>query len=261
MSGKRDNEKIDKTLITLSVDSATKERSVALLSGVSVLSLQQGGKGEKSSTSILRDIDEILQRASIRLEEVELFTIAIGPGSFTGLRAGIATIQSFAETLERPVVGVPTLHAIALAAGPSRRVVSLIHAGRGELFSQLLSVDEDENITELEGPIHITPRELLQRTNQFNEIITFAGSGAALLIDYYSIRANRAVSEGLHGANPNAPTGEGRFKFLPDVGPLAPYVGFLGVRNFEAGHFSSASALRPIYVRLSDAELNERCRV
>src|SRR3712207_6431136 len=147
--------------LILSIDTATNERSVAVLRGRRLLSLERA-ELEKSSASVLQGVDAALGRASLELGEVDLFAAAVGPGSFTGLRAGIATVQAFAATLGRPAVGVQTLHAIALASGSRDRVVATIPAGRGEVFAQVLSVDERGSVSELSKPAHIDPRVLLE---------------------------------------------------------------------------------------------------
>ncbi|MGH9903089.1 MAG: tRNA (adenosine(37)-N6)-threonylcarbamoyltransferase complex dimerization subunit type 1 TsaB, partial [Pyrinomonadaceae bacterium] len=120
----------------LSVDTATPIRSIAVARGARTLAVVRG-EGNTHSASALGEIDAALRAARAELSEVDLFAVASGPGSFTGLRAGLATVMAFATTLARPAVGVPTLHAVAHAAGAGERVLALIPAGRGEVFAQL----------------------------------------------------------------------------------------------------------------------------
>src|SRR5215213_11524682 len=121
--------------LILSVETATLSGSVALLRGEQVLAALAGDSGVSHSNTLLNDIDKLLHEAQIDLPQVDLFAVATGPGSFTGLRIGIATVKALAATLDRPCAGVPTLQAIALAAGESRRSVALLPAGRGEVFA------------------------------------------------------------------------------------------------------------------------------
>ena len=100
---------------------------------------------------LLAQIDALLEAAAAELREVELFTATVGPGSFTGLRTGLATVKAFAATLARPVVGVPTLHAVARTAGPAPRILASLPAGRGEVFAQFLRVAGDGDVEELGG--------------------------------------------------------------------------------------------------------------
>ena len=130
-------------LLALGVDTSTERRSVAVVRGGRLLAQSVNELREGGSASLLSDIERALSSASVRLVDVGLFAAAVGPGSFTGLRAGLATVKGLALVLAKPAVGVPTLHAIAYGARPAERVVALIPAGRGEVFAQLLSVSAE----------------------------------------------------------------------------------------------------------------------
>src|SRR5215212_8632457 len=136
----------------LSVETATLSGSVALARGENILAGFAGDSGVSHSNTLLNDIDKLLNEAHVDLPEIDLFAVANGPGSFTGLRIGIATIKGLAATLGGPCAGVPTLQAVALAAGESRRSVALLPAGRGEVFAQLFSVMKDGFVTALDEP-------------------------------------------------------------------------------------------------------------
>ena len=166
-------------LLTLGVETATEERSVAVARGARLLALRTcEPRGAGAGAGVLEDVDRALASARVRLEEVELFAAAKGPGSFTGLRSGLATLKALAATLRRPVVGVPTLHALAHAARPAPRLVALIPAGRGEVFAQLLGVDEAGVVEELCGPEHVPPARLLERLRGFGGGLKWVGGGA-----------------------------------------------------------------------------------
>src|SRR5215213_11858472 len=105
--------------LILSVETATLSGSVALSRGAHILAAFAGDSGVSHSNTLLHDIDKLLHQAQVELSEIDLFAVANGPGSFTGLRIGIATIKGLAATLGGPCAGVPTLHAVALAAGES----------------------------------------------------------------------------------------------------------------------------------------------
>ena len=114
----------DSTVI-LSVDTATPCGGVCLLQGGEVLASIPTTPNLSHSNTLLREIQEALATTGISLSAVDLFAVASGPGSFTGLRIGLATVKALAATLNRPCLGVPTLHAIARFAGPSASHFSL----------------------------------------------------------------------------------------------------------------------------------------
>ena len=218
--------------LILSVETATLAGSVALSRGAEVLSAWTGDSGVSHSNTLLSDIDRVLAEAQIDLSEIELFAVATGPGSFTGLRIGLATVKGLAATLDRPTAGVPTLQAVALAAGPSPRSVALLPAGRGEVFAQLFSVTEDGLVTELDQAVHISPQRLLEKYGSLESVL-WCGEGAV---------ANRALLED-------------RGRLAPTVANLATYIASLALRKFRENQLVHPNALQAIYVRPSDAEL------
>src|SRR4029453_16516405 len=101
-----------------------------------------------------------------------------GPGSFTGLRIGIATVKGLSFTLGRPCIPIPTLEAIAHSAGICEKVVGAFPAGRGEVFVQMFSVSPDA-VTPLDNPVHISPTAMFEKYAEFNAIC-WAGDGAVV---------------------------------------------------------------------------------
>ena len=182
-------------LLTLAVETATEKRSAAVARGRRLLALRSseprvGG----AAAGVLEEIDRALAEARVRLEEVELFAAAVGPGSFTGLRSGLATLKALAVTLGRPLVGVPTLHALAHASRPAERLAALIPAGRGEVFAQLLGVTSEGVVTELCGPAHVAPARLLEKMRGLGGGIKFTGGGA---FKYFELIREAAEASGL----------------------------------------------------------------
>src|SRR6185295_10462844 len=101
------------TPLILSLETATMGGSVWLGFGTVELATRIGDPKVSQSATLLQDINDCLDEAGVKLAEVDLFACASGPGSFTGLRIGIATLKALAASLGRPSIGVPTLHAVA----------------------------------------------------------------------------------------------------------------------------------------------------
>ncbi|HEU4507856.1 MAG TPA: tRNA (adenosine(37)-N6)-threonylcarbamoyltransferase complex dimerization subunit type 1 TsaB [Pyrinomonadaceae bacterium] len=217
--------------LILSVETATLAGSVALARGEQVLAASSRDAGISHSNRLLNDIDVLLNGAHVALSEIDLFAVATGPGSFTGLRIGIATVKALAETLGRPCTGVPTLEAIALAAGESERSVALLPAGRGEVFAQLFSVTQDGLVTALDNATHISPQKLLEKYGSLDDVV-WCGEGA---IAHSSLLTNGRVAE--------------------PVQNLATHVASLALKRFREGQLQAPDALQAVYVRPSDAEL------
>ena len=217
--------------LVLSVETATLAGSVALTRGEQVVAASSSNSGISHSNRLLNDIDVLLSGAHVALPHIDLFAVATGPGSFTGLRIGIATVKALAETLGHPCAGIPTLEAIALAAGESERSVALLPAGRGEVFAQLFSVTHDGLVTALDNATHISPQKLLDKYGSLEDVV-WCGEGATV---HSALLTNGRVA-------------------VP-VQNLATHVASLALKRFREGQLEAPDALQAIYVRPSDAEL------
>ena len=247
--------------IILSLDTATLGGSVWLGRGTTELAARSGDPKVSQSASLLKDIDDALAEAKLTLSDVELFTCAAGPGSFTGLRIGIATLKGLAASLERPCLGVPTLHAVAHAAGPAPATVALLPAGRGEVFAQLLSVSPAGVVTELDTPAHLSPQKLLERYASRVDL-KWAGAGAHLQRDLLAGHAEEANIYFAEAVGDDAAVDDqrGSWFLAPVETNLAQHVAALALELFQTGEIQSPHSLNAIYVRPSDAELNQTCR-
>lgn len=149
-------------MLILAVETSGKNGGVALARGdgtsVHLLGEAAIGTGQYSAELMPR-IVELLARAKIGKHELDGFAVASGPGSFTGLRVGIATVKALADTLQKPVAAVSVLEAIAAAAQQAQthlaasdpdakerqlqqaHIAALLDAGRGEVYVGEYAVD------------------------------------------------------------------------------------------------------------------------
>jgi tRNA threonylcarbamoyladenosine biosynthesis protein TsaB len=182
---------------------------------------------------------EALDGAGIGLASVDLFAVAAGPGSFTGLRVGIAAMQGLAMATGRGIVPVSTLEALALAASPSspRLTAAWMDAQRGQVFAALY---RHASADPIEAPSAMTPAETLAHWSSHD-------LGDAVFIGDGAVR----YAEVIRGLTPQEP----RILAAP---PLAPIVGRIAA---SAPHRAvNPHAVVPIYVRRPDAELARLAR-
>ena len=223
--------------LILSVETATLSGSVAITRGDEILGVLSGDSSISHSNTLLGDVDKLLTQTRITLSQIDLFAVATGPGSFTGLRIGIATIKALAATLDRPTAGIPTLAAVALSGGVSAESVALLPAGRGEVFTQLFSVLRPDLVEPLDDAAHIPPARLFERYGDL-ETVTWCGEGAIVNCELIeSMAANRD------------------WTIAPQTNSLASYVARLALTRFERKELENPFALRAIYVRPADAQL------
>lgn len=90
--------------------------------------------GGTFSAQLVPQIADLLAKHNFQKSDIDAFVLVSGPGSFTGLRVGLAAIKAFAEILQKPIVAVSLLEVLALAAGRDTLVASAIDAGRGEVY-------------------------------------------------------------------------------------------------------------------------------
>ncbi len=244
----------EKAPLILAIETATRAGSVALVRGHEILASASGDASSSHSINLIEIVEGTLKKGKADLSEVALFAAAVGPGSFTGLRIGLATVKSLAVCTGRSCVGVSTLAAIAHAAGTSERTVSLLPAGRGEFFAQLFSV-ADGRVRELDGPEHLSPNAILEKYGQAGPL-QWAGPGAHLQAEALQAWAvARNIRFGGSGTDRSAWT------VAPPTAELAISVATLALNEYQSGNTVRPDKLQAVYVRASDVEINEKWRL
>ncbi len=137
----------------LALDTAGPEPSVAVLAGERLFEEPLPGD-RRASEVLLPAVARVLAAAGLRLDDCARIVVCAGPGSFTGLRVGLATAWALGRAIGRPVEAVSTLEAMAEAARPwgGERVAAFLDAGRGELVGEVfdLSADRARSLTPAE---------------------------------------------------------------------------------------------------------------
>jgi tRNA threonylcarbamoyladenosine biosynthesis protein TsaB len=224
---------VPEDLVLLAIESATPFASVAVLRGGRLLAELTTTGARPHSERLLPGVDRVLASAGMGLAEVGAFAVSIGPGSFTGLRVGVATVKGLAFGDGRPVAAVPTLAALAASAtGSPHPVVACLDARRGEVYAALYEPGAEGGPLVAEGLF--TPQALASATPRPCTLVGCLGEESVL----------EAVG---------AAFGSGVLRAEPTV-PRAFYVGRLGGILLARGARVAASALVPRYLRRAEAE-------
>jgi tRNA threonylcarbamoyladenosine biosynthesis protein TsaB len=235
--------------VILAIETATRAGSVAVSRDDQLLSCASGDASSSHSTDLIENVDRILRETGLKLGDVDLFAAAIGPGSFTGLRIGLATVKSLAVSMNKKCVGVSTLAAVAHAAGESGRTVALLPAGRGEVFAQMFSVVGNV-VTPFDEAMHLSPQTMLAKYGSYPQTV-WAGEGAEAQL---ALLGAEATLRGIHfGREPNA-NGSG-WTVARTNNRIAESVARLAWREFRDGRITEPEDLHANYVRPSDAEM------
>jgi len=221
----------------LAVDTAAKSCSVAIMAAGSLSAELITLKDETHSKHLMELIHKVLGMAGFRVGELDGLAVTIGPGSFTGLRIGVSTVKGLAHALNKPVVGVSSLDALAWqCADRSHLICALLDARKGEVYSATYRFEND-TLTQKSLENATAPEAAVEG---LKEPCVFIGSGAQLY--------RRNITNVLGNLANFAPEDQNIIR--------ASSVGFLSMEKFKTHDTSEAAGLVPHYIRKSDAELN-----
>ncbi|MEO6213978.1 MAG: tRNA (adenosine(37)-N6)-threonylcarbamoyltransferase complex dimerization subunit type 1 TsaB [Vicinamibacterales bacterium] len=178
-------------MLILALDTTTRLRSLAIARDGIVACEMAGDTASSHAERLPLDVLEICRSAGVRVADIDLFAVAAGPGSFTGLRVGIAAIQGLAFAMGTKVVPVSTLEAIAVADGGHRRVAAWLDAQRNQVFAQLFDLpgraghSNDRRLGQGAAAVSALPDEVLAIWSAATSLqdVAFRGDGAVRYAD------------------------------------------------------------------------------
>lgn len=228
----------------LAIETSTMAGSLALADGGELVSEYLLNIKVTHSERLVSAIDTLLKDARTPISDIDCFALSLGPGSFTGLRIGVSTIKGLAFATNKPVVGIPTLDALAQNVLFSDYLICpILDARKKEVYSALYKRVHGGKLRKLTADLAIKPRDL---TKKIEERVVFLGDG----IDVYK----ELIKEELGDLAVFAPL---NLKL-----PRAASVAKLGLHEFEKNNVLNVNEFTPFYVRLSEAEqkFNERAQ-
>ncbi len=183
--------------------------------------------GGTFSAQLVPQISGLLNKHGFSKTEIDAFVVVSGPGSFTGLRVGLAAIKALAEILEKPIVPVSLLEVVATATGRDGRVLAALDAGRGEVYIGEYSVAGE------------TAEILVEQIVPRDRLLEMAERGVAVTPD-------RSLVE-------SAPVESASVRVIER--PRSAKIAAVGVRRLKSGQTVSPEQLEANYIRRSDAEI------
>lgn len=192
--------------------------------------------GRRHAERLLPITDFVLHEAGLSFNDVTLLAVSSGPGSFTGLRLGIATWKGLALARDLPLVAVPTLDALSLLADiHTGRVCTLLDARMDEVYGAIYEFRE--GIRACPFPVYVGPVEDL--SSEWTPDTLFLGDGAVRYADRIRARQPGAICLGSHHG-----------------GPRAAAVAAEALAMLAKGCNTNADLVEPVYLRKSQAEVN-----
>ena len=212
----------------LAIDTSSDYLSIAVAKDGKVLSRFHRKAAMAHSRLLVPTIDKVLKKAKIRLEDVGLFCISIGPGSFTGLRIGVTTVKGLSYALKKPIAEVPTLDVIAANVKDIKGVICPVLDARKNKVYACLYKSDGKIIKKISKYLLLSVKDLMEKTAKYDKVL-FLGDAMHLL-------GKPAVKK-------------------PDWHPKADVVARLGLEEFKKKRIISAEELEPMYLYSKECDI------
>ena len=214
----------------LAMDTSSLTATVAVLTDEKLLGEFSVSNKLTHSQTIMPMTDTLLKTASMTLDDIDVFAVSVGPGSFTGLRIGMATVKTFAQALDKPIIGVSSLAAVAHSFSFTDYLVCpIMDARRSEVYNAIY-----KNGEECVSPRALHIDELLEEIK--DEKVIFAGDGVLVHSDKLKVKENWSIAP--------------EHLLLPKASSLA----YEALKRAKSNDFDDLYTLNPVYLRKSQAE-------
>jgi len=224
--------------IILAVETSGRCGSVALVTANKCLAEYSLNTKLTHSRRLLLVIDELLKKAELKLTDLTTLAVSIGPGSFTGLRIGLSTLKGLALATELPMIGIPTLEALAFQLPfADKPICPIIDARKKEVFAAMYQWQDNTILEKLSEDLAILPLDLVDR---ISGPTIFIGDG----IETYGDFLKEKLGE--------------KALFAPSemCYARAASIGHLALKKCQKADFLHTETSAPVYVRPSEAEIN-----
>ncbi len=215
----------------LAIDTSTNNASLAIIKEGQVLAELTWFSQQNHSVELMPNLNRLLEKTKTNLKSTGGIIVAIGPGSFNGLRVGVSTAKGLAFGMEVPLVGINTLEAAAYQyAETGLPVCPILNAGRGEIAAAIYQMKDNQwrQITNQ----HITTTDDL--IAHITDKTIFCGEPAIAVLEQLKDKL---------GQKAIIPSPASRLR-------RAAFLAELGIKRLEAGDYDAPASLQPIYMRL-----------
>ena len=248
----------------LAIDTSSKRCSVTILEDDNILIYLYSDDEKTHSVKLMPMVDEAFKKTALTLDDIGLLACSIGPGSFTGVRIGIATIKAFTDVKNIPVVGVSALESLAYnveqLASSSSLICSLIDAKHENVYCGLYYFENGKcNTVEIWAEsLDTTISMINEKLEHFVYIENDSNSTNKLDEIIFVGDASKVYQDALISSFANA-------KFASNEENMQSGISIAkaGLQKYTKGNFGDSSSISPIYLRKSQAErtLEEKIKI
>lgn len=219
----------------LAIDTSTMMSSITIMEDDRIIGDYNLSQEETHSEMLVPLLQRVLDDLKIKLSDIDLYAVASGPGSFTGLRIGMTSIKAIAQVFDKPIVGISTLEAMAYSILNDDSIISIIDARGKRFYSGLYSWKNGKLIKEFEEILYESDLlEVIQKQNS----VTIIGEAIEVLSDEIK------NSENVRLSHPGLNNGIGRNLCV------------IAKERLDENNLDSYFDLTPSYLRKSQAEIN-----
>ncbi len=222
----------------LGLDSSGIVASVAVVEDDTMIAEYSVNYKKTHSQTLLPMLDEVAKMTELDLNTIDAIAVAGGPGSFTGLRIGSATAKGLGLALEKPLISVPTVEALAFNLYDVQGLICpIMDARRNQVYTGIYRF-EDHKLQVVEDQMAVPVGGLLEKLNGYGQKVTFLGDGVPVFRETILEKAKFSCSF--------APAHVNRQR--------AAAVAALGLVYYQEGRYETAREHMPDYLRVSQAE-------
>ena len=229
-------------MLILSLDTSSSAVSVAVLDKENVLAFQEQVMDRGQGEALVPMIAQVLEQAQKTPSDITGVAVAVGPGSFTGLRIGSATAKGLGQALNKPLIGIPTVDGLAMNMyGTDKVICPLMDARRNQTYTGLYEFvrkDKSFELAVLKEQCAVALEEIIDSVNQLGREVIFLGDGVPVFKTQLEEKVTVPYSF--------APASCNRQR--------AAAIGVLAFSYAKEGKLEAAEAHMPDYLRLSQAE-------
>ena len=235
----------------LSIDTSSSICSVAILEDTKIIKEMHNFSEKEHSETLMPMIDELFKTTNLSLDNIGLIACSVGPGSFTGIRIGIATVKAFADAKNIPVVGVNSLEAMAYL-GVSQKgdgeYVSILDARNDNVYFAIYKMKKGQ-FSIYKNPEAMQISEAITYIDNLKLPIYFLGDIVnADLARIEQLYLSRVSIEKANSEDVN------KHEYLTNVGSLAIGVALAGLNRYKNGIYGNSNSLTPMYLRKPQAQ-------
>lgn len=222
-------------MIVLAMETSTQLGGVAVIKDGQVLAMESSLRQKSHSEVLHRFVQNCLDKSQLKLEDIDVFAVGQGPGSFTGIRVAANAGKGFSYVYNKPLVTLDSLILMAAAVKTKLPVLSIINAYKNMVYLGLFDLSQGPEPVYLQGPLAVPVQKL---SAMIHQDVLVVGDGYETYQEYFPEELKKKMHRDLQFPNH----------------PLAETLGLLAEKRAIKGQTIEWKSFVPLYIRASEAE-------